>query len=358
MFLVGDGIDYNTREGRLTANMLSVIADDYCRNLRKAALMGINERLAQGLYPFCAPIGYLNNGRGKPKTIDPVTGPYILKIFELYATGEYSLDGLVKEAKSRNFVNRSGNPITRNCIERTLVNPFYTGMIYIKCRGETYSGIHEPLISTKLFKQVESVRANRHHKKDTHHKFLFRGLFKCAECIRTLTAERQYKYVYYRCHNKECSVTTIREDRIEHLINAAFSKLSLSAKAIGKLENHLDQWLNEKTKAETVNPIPMQLELIKQQKSQTTDDLIDGVIDNKTSQQKLNRLCEREIVLVDKQQNQVDKTLKVDAIKKMFEILKNPYFTYDLGDDSEKRQMLKIMSSKLLLDREKLYFEP
>ena len=64
-------LDFQSRGGRLSADIQAVIAADYIRNLREETRKGIEGRLKQGLYPFGAPIGYLDNGKGKPKTPDP-----------------------------------------------------------------------------------------------------------------------------------------------------------------------------------------------------------------------------------------------------------------------------------------------
>ena len=70
-------LDFRSRGGRLTADIQAVIAADYVRNLREECIKGLNGRLKQGLYPFRAPIGYLDNGGGKPKTPCPVKAPMI-----------------------------------------------------------------------------------------------------------------------------------------------------------------------------------------------------------------------------------------------------------------------------------------
>lgn len=67
-----ESLDMDTRGGRLAADIQAVIASDYIRNLRDEALKGLYGRLKQGLYPFGAPVGYINRGGGQLKTIDPI----------------------------------------------------------------------------------------------------------------------------------------------------------------------------------------------------------------------------------------------------------------------------------------------
>ena len=94
---VHESLDLNSRGGRITADIQAVIAADYVRNLREECMKGIEGRLKQGLFPFGAPIGYLDRGAGKPKAIDPERAPFVRKAFELYATGNYSILSLLAE---------------------------------------------------------------------------------------------------------------------------------------------------------------------------------------------------------------------------------------------------------------------
>src|SRR5207253_10483655 len=92
-----EGIDLNSRGGRLSADIQAVVAADFIRNLREETKKGFYGRLKQGILPMPAPVGYLNVGPGMPKAVDPVKGPLVRQAFDLYASGKYSLDLLVDE---------------------------------------------------------------------------------------------------------------------------------------------------------------------------------------------------------------------------------------------------------------------
>ena len=86
-----ESIDLSSRGGRLSADIQAVVAADYIRNLRDEVRKGFYGRLKQGLYPLHAPLGYVDNGGGQVKTIDPLRGPLVVQAFELYSTGQWSL---------------------------------------------------------------------------------------------------------------------------------------------------------------------------------------------------------------------------------------------------------------------------
>src|SRR6267154_2627704 len=119
-----ESIDLTSRGGRLSADIQAVVAADYVRNLRDEVKKGFYGRLKQGLYPLRAPIGYLDQGGGKPKTIDPINGPLVRKAFEFYATARYSLETLGAELYSLGFRNRKGGLVTINGLSTLLNNPF------------------------------------------------------------------------------------------------------------------------------------------------------------------------------------------------------------------------------------------
>src|ERR1022692_4362920 len=67
-----EGLDLNSRGGRLSADIQAVVAADFIRTLREETRKGFYGRLKQGFYPLPAPIGYLDRGKGKPKEVNPV----------------------------------------------------------------------------------------------------------------------------------------------------------------------------------------------------------------------------------------------------------------------------------------------
>ena len=140
IYFATETLDFRSRGGRLTADIQAVIAADYIRNLREESKKGIDGRLKQGLYPFPAPTGYLNNGKAKAKTIDPIKGPLVKLAFDLYVQGKHSLRSLETEMVNRGLRNAGGRPFSHHGIANIISNPFYFGMIRIKHTGETFPG--------------------------------------------------------------------------------------------------------------------------------------------------------------------------------------------------------------------------
>jgi site-specific DNA recombinase len=208
-----ESLDLHSRGGRLSADIQAVVASDYIRNLREETKKGMYGRLKQGLLPLPARTGYISQGPGKPKAPDPVQSPLVRRAFELYATGQHNIRQLAKIMQEEGLMNRMGGIVSRHALERILHDPFYMGIIKLKRTGETFPGIHEPIVSVALFQEVQDLLTGRSHRKALKHDFLFRQLFSCSGCGRMLIGELHKGKNYYRCHAKGCPSATLPESK-------------------------------------------------------------------------------------------------------------------------------------------------
>lgn len=100
-----------------------------------------------------APLGYMNvrerfEGREiRTVGLDPERAPLIRQAFELYATGEYTLNSICRVLNDQGFRTRPGKlpggPMTDSTLSAILRNRYYLG--YVTHNGEEYPGRHEPL---------------------------------------------------------------------------------------------------------------------------------------------------------------------------------------------------------------------
>ena len=194
---VNDNFDMLTRGGRLSADIQAVVAADYIRNLREEVKKGLYGRLKQGIYPFAAPVGYCNTGKGNLKAIDPIKGPVIRYLFERYASNTVSFEDLRQEMANKGLSSANGKPLVPNSLSLILNNPYYMGVIRIRRSGETFPGGHEPLITKDLYQRVQAILRAKSAPKAKKHQFLLRQIVKCANCnVRTLTGEIQKSHAY------------------------------------------------------------------------------------------------------------------------------------------------------------------
>ena len=346
----GDSLDFASNSGRLTADIHAVMAAHYIRNLRDEALKGLNGRLKQGLYPFKAPIGYLDTGKGNAKKICPTRGPKVRTLFGCYATGEHSLLSLVDEAERIGLKSSKGGKVTKTCIERMIKNPFYVGQMYVWSRGETYKGVHEPLIPVALFQRVQKVRENKSVKKVTKHDRTYRRTFDCKRCGRVYSGEKQKGHVYYRCHTRGCTKGSLREEMIDHSAAVALQGVEISEQHATRLMSFLGQWGQRVLKPETPDTTALEMGKLKRKQEQLLDAYLDGLVDKPTLETRRAQLQLSEQGLSERKQNSLSQEQILAHTADLFELLKSLYLTYSLANSAEKRQILKILFSNRTID--------
>lgn len=76
-----------------------LMGKNYIDNLGEEVRKGMIEKARQGHWPTVAPVGYVNNAATHRIEPDPDRAPIVVKLFEWYASGEYSLKVLTKRPR-------------------------------------------------------------------------------------------------------------------------------------------------------------------------------------------------------------------------------------------------------------------
>ena len=116
----------------------------------------------RGIYPSVSPMGYLDSASDGQKAVvvDEARAPLIANLFEWAASGEHSIDSLSTKARDLGLSYRkSGKPVSNSTIYKILRNPFYAGRFM--WNGRMYQGRHKPIISMKLWGEVQNVLDER-----------------------------------------------------------------------------------------------------------------------------------------------------------------------------------------------------
>lgn len=161
------------------------------------------------------------------------------RIFVEYATGRYSLGQMTKVAFNWGLRTRKNKPLAKSHLHRVLQNPLYYGCFWHG--GKLRSGSYEPLITKKLFDDVQAVLQNKSKSKKLENDWAYAGLLKCGGgCGASIifeTKKKYYKktdrwaeYTYARC-SKRCGAcnekgTTMTD--IEQQMDAELQKITIS----------------------------------------------------------------------------------------------------------------------------------
>jgi len=353
-----ESVDLKSRGGRLSADIMAVVASDYIRNLREETIKGFYGRLKQGIMPMPAPLGYLDAGPGRTKIIDPLNGPLMQRAFELYATGRNSLTSLTEQMYAIGLRNRTGKRVHRNVLNRLLKNPFYAGLIYIQKTNQTFSGIHEPLITLTLFERVQNCFSG-FPKKEHSHQLIFRRLLKCPHCNYSLIGEVQKGYVYYRCQTRGCVRTCLREEVIANRLLETLQLLQFSNDEEEYLDRRLPkirkQWDLERDNV--LAGLKTKLIQIDDRLNRITDLLVDGTIEKDSFEHRKKTLLEERLKINENISAITTGQWSVpERIEKFLELAKSAYLAYQTANKEERRELIETITSNRLVSEKSIEF--
>ena len=167
-----------------------LMARNYSQNLGEETIKGMLQKAKSGLYPSCAPAGYRNvEGSDNKRTIVPdADAPTITKLFEVFATGQYSLKALAAKSRAEGWMIR-GRRLQRSTLHQILRRRIYGGDF--DWDGVTYKGNHQALVSLETWQAVQALLDNRVKTKQHRIKrdFAFTGLVRCGHCGCALVGE-------------------------------------------------------------------------------------------------------------------------------------------------------------------------
>lgn len=358
IYFATESLDFRSRGGRLAANLQAVIAEDYIHNLREETKKGLDGRLKQGLYPFRAPIGYLDNGRGQPKTPCPKMAPLVQEAFALYAARQHSMRTLTAEMERRGLRNLNGGPVSLHGIETILNNLFYTGEIFIKRTGATYPGIHEPLITVATFRRVQDIKMGKAGKKVTRHSHLYQGLFRCGLCSGPMSPELQKGHVYYRCQQPACATKTVREETLSSAIITSFQSVQLTDQDAAELECRWRGWLESDEMVVQIKSVELRIEQAEGRMKRLTDLLVDGTITEADFHERKRGYAEELASLAEEREDLERHQLQPEDMRKFIELMKNLAELHISANRAEKRSMLRYCFSNRQVVRKEPELKP
>jgi DNA invertase Pin-like site-specific DNA recombinase len=353
-----DRIDLHTRGGRLSADIMAVVAADYIRNLREEVKKGFYGRLKQGIYPLPAPMGYINKGAGIAKEIDPLTGSIIKEGFEHYARGGVSIRELRAAFEAKGLKSRKGKRISTAGIAKMLRNPFYVGLIRIARTNETFEGAHAPLIARRTFDRVQSIIDGRTVTSKRRHDFKYRRFIRCA-CGRLLTGELQRNHhVYYRCHAETCRGISIGEREVDASVACLLPQLILTRANQKELKDLVDMHAKDEHKDRQNEQKRIQFELSKLNTSmdRLVGALVDGTLEKDLFERQKRLILEERSRLSELVKSQENTISLKEAVEK-FEQQNMALLRFNSAPAIEQRTLLDSVSSNAVLVGKKLEFK-
>ena len=148
----------NTPDDKFMMSLYFGMAKKYVDDLSVNVKRGNLEKLKRGDWINRAPFGYKNDLSTKTIVVDIARAPYVRQIFELYATGLYSINQIVSQMYEQGLRTSTGKKVYKSGVEKILKSTFYFGIM--ESNGVQYRGNHTPLVSQELFEKCQEVASN------------------------------------------------------------------------------------------------------------------------------------------------------------------------------------------------------
>jgi site-specific DNA recombinase len=343
---------------KLMHNIKVAIARNYVDNLSEEVKKGLREKADQGHFPGVAHVGYVNNPTTRRIDVDAVRGPLMARVFELYASGEYSLKALTAKAYEIGLRHSRGDrKMTKSELHRLLKNPIYVGDF--RWLGKVHRGSHEALVSRETFDRVQEVlegkgRKRRGHRKH-HHPFM--GLLKCGLCGCTMTAERKKgKYVYYRCTGFKgaCGNVYIRQEKLSDLLGDVIKPIQITADIAAGIANALraSDGDAEAQRLASLQQVDQRRRTVVSKLDRGYEDFASGRI-SETFWTRKSSEWEAELQTVDAERARLEATYvpTVATAEKILELAKKAENLYKSQNPAEQRRLLETVLSNCTFDR-------
>ena len=400
--LIMQGVDFRftlaiydkTSAGALHMDIDGMFAEHNSRVTREKVKLNIKNKREQGICTYKAPVGYLNLGQMEHKPTDPERAPVITKLFELYATGEWSMSALARWATEQGFtmpptrrkrtleeriaeeeddvqviIEPVCRPPTVSSIHNILTNRFYIGEVRGNDNNYVKSNSHQAIVSNELFNRVQTKLEKKYvsiyYTKNLT--YPMRGIIRCEGCNRLYTPYTKKGILYFGCHcsnacanpKKSINITLLADTIGEHIKQLSFTDTELEE-------------IN--TRAETdISLVEKQresrFEITDRKKRKLREDL-SYLMDNKLTLLKSGVYTPESLIAEEEKHNQQLREIeeqetisgtelrqKVADLVKLSELLKSLYFYYEKANPHEKEQIIRILFSELTLSENGLKYK-
>ncbi len=331
------------------------MARNYSENLKEEVKKGMAEKASQGTYPGRAPLGYRNNSATRTIEIHPEKAEIARRVFELYASGRFSLLALSKEIR-----HVTGTCISKTNLHKMLNNPFYLGRF--EWSGETYQGKHPALISPELYGKAQAALSGHNRPKYGKHELAFRGMLTCAHDDCAVTAElKKNKYVYYRCsgYRGKCALPRFREEEIAERLGHVLRDVSIPAEVVQSIGASL-QRVHAQTRTETEQKracLERELTALHSRMDAAYNDKLDGKISLEFWQRKQADWQSEEFRIQSLISGLAEDCCaeKLRDVQRILELAQRAYFLYLTRKPAEQAELLKKVLLNCSIDAVSLY---
>ncbi len=375
---------FTPAESQILFSLENAMASEYSRNLSINVKRGQQSKLERGLYPACAPVGYINQGNFKGNKFiaaDPLMFPRLKALWQMLIDRTCQLGELYRIMQSdyplraQRRGKHKPDIISFSTFHRIFRNPFYCGLF--RWQGQLHVGNHEPMLSQADFESVQDFLQQKSPTRQATNTFDFKGLFTCGNCGACVTGERKWKHIkatgtkkgfdYYKCTRKRRHVTCFEKPlsklKLETQIIEVISKLYLPPEiiAFGKKELAKQEIDSNSLEQGKIAELEQRLRKIKKDLVQVQDNItLEPDPDIRTlMKDKLRQLSieEKNSTEKIKKQKAVSKQ-KYEEIKGQLGVIERANKILETGTKHDKQTLLRSLGRNWQLQGKTIDYKP
>ena len=363
VFFQNDNINTFDEDSELRLTIMSGIAQDELRKLSSRVKFGHAQAIKNSVVLGNSRIfGYIKDG-GR-LVIDESEAPMIRELFELYATGEYSMKQIETIFWDKGYRNHNGKKIAHTTMSNLIANPKYKGYYvgnkvkvidlftkkqkflppeeWVMFKDET-GEIVPAIVSEELWDNANAVLKKRSEDVKgrqgiCNHANLLTGKLYCTHCgaayYRRESADRQgRKNSKWVCSGKikngadSCPSFPIYEEELKPLLFQVFSETEADAEAL--VDEYIEMYKslgNSEDTARQIEVLRQQIDLARKKKGKLLGYNASGQLSDRDFLS-MNKDCDREIAeaerqIYDLEQQQLSKEdfrRQIDTIRRVLD---------------------------------------
>ena len=311
-----------------------------------------------------AKIGYLNvrseqDGRlFNSIGLDPKRASLVRQVFELYSTGDYSIELLHTTMTdlgltSRATAHRPEKPVSANRLHQILSDPYYAGWVIVD--GQLYPGRHQPIVSQDLFDRVQDVldarsRRGQRDRVTTHY---LKGILYCDRChregrtSRLIYTEARSRtgdfYGYYVCRGRQqrlCDLPHLPVAQVEDAISRNYRALRLPESFLAEIGTLVEATMADEQRAtqELHDSLTKQLAKLEAREERLIDLAADGLLSRNKIQERSNAIqLEKACIQVSLSDTSAQLELGAERLRTCLDLVQNVPALYERLTDRGRR---------------------
>ncbi len=324
-----------------------------------------------------APVGYLNTrteveGRLiNTVSLDPNRASLVLKAWELYATGDYSIERLTTTMADLGLTSKptvrspAGRPMSDTQMHRMLGDAYYAGFVVYK--GDIYPGRHEPIIGQDLFERVREVQQARSGRgtRDRILNHYLKGMLFCQRChdhgrtsrlIYTEAKGRSRRYGYFLCRARQdglCDLPHIAVERVEQAVVDHYVTFQLGEEFANECREKLDAALADAqgSEREAHAALTRRINELNKKESRLIDLAADGTLPAAKIRAKLNEIkIDRARVEAGLTTTAEQLSLGAVVLRDALQLVADTHALYQNGNSQVRRNLNDTFFQKLYID--------